>query len=192
MKKILLCLVLASLFITLVNIIFAEEGNPCNPCSGKFKIEGYAEYINFNNDIDMNTWGGGILARYMLLDWLGGQTNFTLYSDNSASNFDGDLSIKNWRASVILHTYLPEILDKLYIYGGGGAGLQFNDDVNDIEIDDGVTLHVLAGIGYDITERLSLEAELGYQFGHADVKNYSEDDVSIEALFIRLAAGLKF
>lgn len=185
MRKLLFCL---GLVLLCISMSFAEEVKG----SGKLKLEGYAEYINFNNDVDMDTWGGGILARYMLLHWLGGQTNFTFYSDSSASNFGGDLSIMNWRASVILHTYLSEILDKLYIYGGGGVGMQFSDDVGNIEIDDAVTTHVLAGIGYDVTEILNLEAEFGGQFGHADVKNYSDDDVNLEAVFIRLAAGIKF
>lgn len=185
MKKVLICL-FTVVILGIFNTVLAQE-----EC-GKFKFEGYTEYINFNNDIDMEAWGGGVLARYMLLHWLGGQTSFTIYDDSHAENFGDNLSVMNWRASVILHTTLSEILENLYAYAGGGVGMQFNDDIGKIQIDDAVTTHVLLGIGYDITNVFSIEAEFGGQFGHADVRNYSEPDVNLEAVFIRLGAGLKF
>jgi hypothetical protein len=163
------------------------------PFGGRFKIEGYAEYIKFNGgDIGKGTFGGGILARYMFLDWLGAQTNFSFYSDCGTKELPGDLALTNWRLDLILHTYLPDICDQLYIYGGAGLGYQFNDNIGDVKIDDALTGNILVGLGYDINEVLSVEAEVGYQFGKADAENYKDDEIGLEALFVRAGLGIRF
>lgn len=160
---------------------------------GKLKLQGYGEYINFTGgDIHHSTWGGGVLARYLFLDWLGAQTNVSFYSKVKTSELDGDLSFANWRLSLLLHAYATDIDPKLYGYVGGGLGVQFNDDIGDVSIKDPLTGHVLAGIGYDITEVVNIEAEVGYQFGNADADNYKDDSIGVEALFVRLGAGVRF
>lgn len=157
---------------------------------GRFRLQGYAEYINFtDNEIDNSTWGGGALARYLLLDWLGLQTNFSFYNDSETDELGGDLSVMNWRFSPILHTYLT---DSLYLYGGGGVGIQFNGDIGNVGIDDVLTWHVLGGIGYDISSIFNVEAEFGYQFGSADTSDFKNDEVGVEALFIRVGGGIRF
>lgn len=160
---------------------------------GRFRIQGYAEYINFtDNEIDNSTWGGGALARYLVLDWFGLQTNVSFYNDCETDELGGDLSVINWRFSPILHTYLTGIDDRLYVYGGGGVGVQINGDVGDVGIDDALTGHVLGGVGFDISEIFNVEAEVGYQFGSADTSGFENDEIGVEAVFIRAGGGIRF
>lgn len=189
MKKFLVVFVLTALVIASGAVVYAEVENGLG---GKFKLEGYAEYINFTgSEINNSAFGGGVLARYLLLDWFGIQTNFSFYDDVEAEELGGDLTFSNWRFSAILHTYIPLISDKLYVYGGGGVGVQFNDDIGDVGIDDALTGNVLVGAGYDITEIITVEAEIGYQFGNADTSNFG-GDIGLEAVFVRLGGGIRF
>lgn len=159
----------------------------------RLKIEGYGEYINFRGDaINKSTWGGGILARYLFLDWFGAQATFSFYSKCKTANLGGDLSFTNLRVSLLLHTYVPDIDDRFYIYGGGGIGGQFNSNIDPITINNALTGHLMAGLGFDITEILSLEGEVGYQFGKADVSNYSDGSIGVEAIYARIGAGIRF
>lgn len=203
MKKLLFLAILAILAVSFGTMGYAQQitevetttvyTESSSPFDGRLKLQGYAEYINFTgSDIEGNTWGGGVLARYLFLDWLGAQTNVTFYADCEEEKLGGDLGFVNWRLSLILHAYVPDIADPLYVYGGGGLGVQFNDDVGDVEVDNAFTGHVLAGIGYDITELLNVEAEVGYQFGSADLSNYTDDDAGVEAVFVRLGGGVRF
>lgn len=183
--------------LTIIGICSLSYAQGSQPFGGKLRIQGYAEYINYNeDDIDADAWGGGVLARYLFLDWLGAQTNVSFYGDAETDKLGGDLSATNWRLSAILHSYLsnfaPELPDKAYIYAGGGIGVQFSDDVGSIEIDDTLTGHVLGGIGYDLTELINIEAEVGYQFGDADVTNFTEDEIGLDAVFVRLGGGIRF
>lgn len=160
---------------------------------GKFKLEGYGEYISFmGGDINHGTWGGGILARYMFLDWLGAQTNFSFYSKCKTDELPGDLEANNWRLTLLAHAYAPDIDPKLYGYVGAGLGVQFNNDISPVTIKDPLTGHVLFGIGYEFTETLFVEGEVGYQFGKADTSNFKDADIGVEALFVRVGAGVKF
>lgn len=166
---------------------------PACSLDGKLKIEGYGEYINFTGgDINNSTWGGGVLARYLFWDWLGAQTNVTFYSKCKTKDIGGDLSFTNWRLSLLLHTYSPDVDPKLYGYFGAGLGVQFNNDINDVKIKNALTGHILLGIGYDITDILHAGAEVGYQFGKADADNYTDDRIGLDAIFVRLAAGVRF
>lgn len=195
MKKFLILAVLVILGISFSAIGFAQVGIESQPCKGKLKIEAYTEYINFNDsDLDASAWGGGILARYMFLDWLGAQTNFSLYGDCDTNKLGGDLSFSNWRLSVILHTYVPSMGEPLplYVYGGAGLGYQFNSEVGNVNVDDSLTGHVLGGVGYDFHENFFIEAEAGYQFGNADVENYTDSKIGLEAVFLRMGVGVKF
>lgn len=204
MRKILVITVLALLVIATSSMVFAQTAQEpatvttttTTTTTGfdkRLKIEGYAEYISFRSSaIDKSTWGGGILARYLFLDWLGAQATFSFYSKCKTNDLGGDLSFSNLRVSLLLHAYIPEMDDKLYVYGGGGAGGQFNSNIDPIEIDSALTGHVLAGIGYDITDIINVEAEVGYQFGKADATNYTDDTIGVEAIFARLGAGIRF
>ena len=187
-------LVAACAFAQTEQQVTTQQTTTCSkPFDGRLKLQAYAEYINFTGgDIDHSAWGGGILARYLFLDWLGAQTNVTWYGDVETKNIGGDLSFANWRLTLLAHTYMPAINDKLYVYGGPGVGVQFNDDVGAVEIDNPWTWHVLAGLGYDITELFNVEAEIGYQSGKADAKNFTDDEIGVEALFVRLGGGVRF
>jgi opacity protein-like surface antigen len=209
MRKILFIAVLALAAIAMTAVTYADQAAPTATTTTtttvttqkaapatfekKFKIEGYAEYINFmGGDIDNSTWGGGVLARYLFTDWFGAQTNISFYGDCNTNDLPENLSLANWRLSLLVHTYAPDIDNKLYGYAGGGLGVQFNDDMGIVKIDNALTGHVLLGIGYDVTETINIEAEVGYQFGKADVENYTESDIGLEALFVRLGAGIRF
>lgn len=194
MKKFLVIAVLVVLSTSLSAAVFAQVEIQSQPFGGKLKLEAYGEYINFTgDDIDASAWGGGILARYLIVDWLGAQTNFTLYGGCQPDKLTGDMSFSNWRFSIIFHTYVigMEGPMPLYIYGGGGAGYQFNSEVGDVKIDDDVTGHALAGIGYDFPEKFHLEIEGGYQFGNADAENYTESKINLDAFFIRAGVGFR-
>ncbi len=204
MRKILAITVLALLVIATSSMVFAQAAQApatvttttTTTTTGfdkRLKINAYAEYINFRSSaINKGTWGGGILARYLFLDWLGAQGTFSFYSNCKTKDLGGDLSFTNLRVSLLLHEYIPEMDEKLYVYGGGGIGGQFNSNIDPIEIKNALTGHVLAGIGYDITDVINVEAEVGYQFGKADVTNYADDSVGVEAIFARLGAGIRF
>lgn len=204
MRKILAITVLALFVIATSTMVYAQAAPVTSTVTTitttqptgfgkKLKIEGYAEYINFRSAaINRGTWGGGILARYLFLDWLGAQATFSFYSACKTKELGGDLSFTNLRVSLLLHTYVPDVDDRLYVYGGGGIGGQFNSNIDPIEIDTALTGHLLVGLGFDITEILNLEAEVGYQFGKADVKNYTDGDIGVEAIFARLGAGIRF
>lgn len=204
MRKILAITVLALFVIAIGSTVFAQATQApatvttttTTTTTGfdkRLKIEGYAEYINFRGSaINKSTWGGGILARYMFLDWLGAQGTFSFYSKCKTADLGGDLSFTNLRVSLLLHTYVPDVDDRFYVYGGGGIGGQFNSNIDPIEIDNALTGHIIVGLGYDITEILNLEAEVGYQFGKADVTNYSDSDIGVEAIFARVGAGIRF
>ena len=47
------------------------------------------------------------------------------------------------------------------------------------------------GIGYDFVERFHIEAEIGYQFGNTDIKDYTKDRIGVDAAFVRIGAGIK-
>lgn len=204
MRKYLIAILLIS-FVLLNTIVFAQqETEPKEPVvrteksqrfENRLKIQGYTEYISFSaGDIEGNSWGGGILARYLFLDWfgqLGAQTNVTFYGASKEKKLGGDLSFANWRFSVILHTY-DDTASPIYVYGGGGVGVQFNGDVGVVEVNNAFTGHVLAGIGYEITESFNIETEAGYQFGNANLKNYATPSASVNAFFIRFGGGIRF
>jgi len=213
MKKILAIVVLAVLVIATSAVTYADQAAPAATATTattttttvmtqkttsaevmkRFKVEGYAEYINFmGGDIDHSTWGGGVLARYLFVDWFGAQTNVTFYGKCNTKDLPEDLSLANWRLSLLVHTYAPDIDSKLYGYAGGGLGVQFNDNMGIVKIDDALTGHVLLGVGYDVTEMINIEAEVGYQFGKASTDNYKDSDIGLEALFVRLGAGVRF
>ena len=201
MKKLLLVAMLALLVAASGSVAYAqqtyEETTVTQQTStvfdGRLKIQGYAEYINFRgNDISNGTWGGGILARYLFLEWLGAQTNVSWYGNVKTDKLGGDLKFTNWRLSLLLHTYVPDLMEGLYAYAGGGVGYQWNGNISAIKIDNAWTGHVLAAVGYDFTEYFNVEAELGYQFGTADLKNFSGNDTGLEAIFVRLGGGIRF
>lgn len=206
MRKFLIVAVLAAAIIASGAVAFAAEAKvvqattqvttqtqPVSAIDKKLRIEAYAEYINFTGGaINNNTWGGGVLARYLFLDWLGAQTNVTFYGDIDPKDIGRDMSLTNWRLSLLFHTYAPDIDPKLYGYAGGGLGVQFNGDVGDVKVKDALTGHFLLGVGYDITEILNLEAEVGYQFGRADTDNYTDNNVDLKALYVRAGAGIRF
>lgn len=193
MRKILVFAVI----LTLIGLSGLSYAQGSQPFGGKLKIQGYGEYISYSkDDIDADAWGGGVLARYLFLNWLGAQTNVSFYSDAESDRLEGNLSATNWRLSAILHGYLSAISSDMpenpYIYAGGGLGVQFSDDVGSIEIDDTITGHVLGGIGYDLTDILNIEVEVGYQFGDADVTNFQDDKIDLDAVFVRLGGGIRF
>ena len=202
MKKLLLVAMLALLVAFSGSMVYAQQTyeettvttqQPSSILDGRLKIQGYAEYINFRgNDINKGTWGGGVLARYLFLDWLGAQTNVSWYANSKTKNLGGDLSFTNWRLSLLLHTYAPDLMEGLYAYAGGGVGYQWNDDIKTVKVDNAWTGHVLAAVGYDFTEYFNVEAEIGYQFGSADTKNYTDDSIGLEAIFVRLGGGVRF
>ena len=196
MRRYFILSVFVCLGLLLANTVSAQVGIESQPLDSRLKVQVYTEYINFSDEpIDSSAWGGGILARYMFLDWLGAQTNFTYYGDADVDNFNGDLSFSNWRLSAIVHTYVPGVKGEklpIYVYGGGGLGFQFNSEVVNIDVDDAFTGHILGGIGYDLHENFHLEAELGYQFGTAALSNYTKGDTSVEAAFVRAGVGVSF
>ena len=192
MKKMLLGVIIALLGIAVSSLVFAQAEIKSQPFGGKLKLEGYAEYINFNEDaIDGSNWGGGILARYMFLDYLGVQTNFTFYSSIDTNKLGGHLNANNWRLTALLQAHLTDIAPQLYIYGGGGIGVQFNEDIGSISIDNAFTGHVLGGMGWDFAENFFLEGEAGYQFGNTDVSNYTKSNIDVDAFFARVGIGVK-
>ena len=195
MKKVLMCLLVFLGCVCFASMTFAQATYEAQPFGGKLKIEGYAEYIKFNeSDLDSSAWGGGVLARYLFLDWLGVQTNFTIYTNTDPKKLSGDLSFRNLRLAVILHTYINGLDGPmpLYVYGGGGPGIQFNSDVHDIHVKDAITGNVIGGIGYDFSDHFNIEAEVGYQFGDADVSNYRKSKIGVDAMFVRFGIGARF
>lgn len=192
MRRALLVIIAAIFVFGASAVALAQAEIQSQPFGGKLKIEGYAEYINFHSShIDHSTWGGGVLARYMFLDWLGAQTNVTFYSDCSTSKLPSELGLLNWRLSAILQAHLTDIAPELYLYGGAGIGVQFNDNVGSVDVDNAFLGHVLGGLGWEFYENFFVEGELGYQFGDADTSNYTSSDISMDALFVRLGVGFK-
>ena len=202
MKKLLLVAVLALLVAFSGSMAYAQQTveettittqQSSSVFDGRLKIQGYAEYLHFTgSNIKNGSWGGGILARYLFLDWLGAQTNATWYGDCKTDKLGGDLKFSTWRLSLILHTYAPDLMEGLYAYAGAGVGYQWSDDITPIKVDGAWTGNVIGAIGYDFTEYFNLEAEVGYQFGTADLEHFKRNDTGLEAIYVRLGGGVRF
>jgi hypothetical protein len=164
-----------------------------NDGDGKLQFQAYTEYINFtNSSFERGAWGGGVLGRWLFSDLLGVQTNMTFYGEAPTTDPVGDLSFSNWRLTLLLHSYLPNTYNKLHAHLGIGTGVQFNDNIGDVKVHDPWLGHVLGGLTYKINNRFSIEGEIGYQFGSADLVYSHKDSLNVDALFVRLGANLMF